>query len=325
MAQPALSRSQLVALAAQDAKRYGVDPSIFQRQISQESGYDPNARSGAGALGIAQFMPGTAASYHIDPLNPVQALDAAARYDANELKAFGGDYREALAAYNAGAGNADKFNDPNFAGGQTYRYVRDILGGATPAPPASMAPSPGLAAAAAPAATPAVATPSAAGRQALLQAVMGQLSGHAPDFAALLAQARPAAVPPVPVVPMPARAGQTMNVQPLPAPNRLALAAVPVTLATRKGITLDQRVLPEAEQIAEQFGVRVNSGYRSPAHNAQVGGAEHSDHLTGDAVDFTGTPAQMAALQAWALKQKFPYVEPTSQTHGSHVHISLRR
>jgi hypothetical protein len=102
------------------------------------------------------------------------------------------------------------------------------------------------------------------------------------------------------------------------------LAPVPSSYATRGGIQLDAAVLPAAEQLAQRFGLRINSGYRSPQHNAAVGGAQHSDHLTGDAVDFTGSQQAMRALYRWA-QGRFPYVEPWGQAGGNHVHISLRR
>jgi len=77
--------------------------------------------------------------------------------------------------------------------------------------------------------------------------------------------------------------------------------------------------------ITKTFGVTVSSGYRSVTHNEQVGGAPNSDHLTGNAVDFVGPPAALQRLYNWALKMHFPYVEPMSQTGGSHVHISFAR
>jgi hypothetical protein len=100
-------------------------------------------------------------------------------------------------------------------------------------------------------------------------------------------------------------------------------ATIPTRYATRGGIQLDPSVLNQAESITSRFGVRINSGYRSPAHNRSVGGAPHSDHLTGDAVDYTGSPAAIAALYKWA-QGRYPYVEPMSQAHD-HVHISFRR
>jgi soluble lytic murein transglycosylase-like protein len=109
------------------ATKYGVDPNIFVRQIQAESGFRPDARSPAGALGIAQFMPGTAASMGVNPMNPQQALDGAARHMASLLKKYGGDYHKALAAYNAGAGTVDKYGGvPPYA--ETQTYVRTILG-----------------------------------------------------------------------------------------------------------------------------------------------------------------------------------------------------
>ena len=116
-------------IARQDAIKQGLDPNVFLRQIQQESGFNPSARSGAGALGIAQFMPGTAAGYHIDPMNPVQALAAAALMDKQNLTKYG-SYARMLSAYNSG--RPDAYTDPNFAGGQTYNYVRSILNGKTP-------------------------------------------------------------------------------------------------------------------------------------------------------------------------------------------------
>jgi murein DD-endopeptidase MepM/ murein hydrolase activator NlpD len=113
-----------VAIAA--ARAYGINPSIFTRQINQESGFNPNARSSAGAEGIAQFMPGTAAGMHINPLDPRQALFAAAKMDSGNLAKYG-SWAQALSAYNSGRANA--YLDPSFAGGQTTRYVQDILGG----------------------------------------------------------------------------------------------------------------------------------------------------------------------------------------------------
>src|SRR5215471_10534003 len=119
--------------ARQAAQKAGIDPDIFVRQIQQESGFNPTAKSGAGAIGIAQFMPGTAQGMGIDPTDPYAALEAAARLDAQHLKQYGGDWSRALAAYNAGPGNVDKYGGvPPFE--ETQRYVNTILGGAKQAP-----------------------------------------------------------------------------------------------------------------------------------------------------------------------------------------------
>ncbi len=93
-----------VSMAREAASAAGISPDAFQRQIQQESGFNPNAGSPAGAEGIAQFMPGTAASMGVNPYDPSSALPGAARLMAGLAAQFGGDYAKALAAYNAGPG-----------------------------------------------------------------------------------------------------------------------------------------------------------------------------------------------------------------------------
>lgn len=123
---------ELPDYARKVAQAYGVDPDIFVRQIQQESGFNPKARSPAGAAGVAQFMPGTAAQYNVNVDDPYSSLDGAARHMRDLLKRYNGDYRLALAAYNAGPGNVDKYGEgvfgADFANGQTRDYVRIILG-----------------------------------------------------------------------------------------------------------------------------------------------------------------------------------------------------
>lgn len=88
------------------AKALGVDPAVVATQIDDESGFDPNARSPVGAEGIAQFMPGTWATWgHGSPWNPDDAFAAYTAYMGHLLKQFNGSLRDALAAYNAGPNN----------------------------------------------------------------------------------------------------------------------------------------------------------------------------------------------------------------------------
>lgn len=121
------------AIATQAAESAGIDPAIFVAQINQESGFNPNALSPAGAEGIAQFMPATAQGLGIDPYNPVQALQAAAKLDARNLSAYGGDWSKALAAYNAGGGAVNSWisqfgsNWLSHAYSETQHYVASIL------------------------------------------------------------------------------------------------------------------------------------------------------------------------------------------------------
>ena len=129
-----LPKSMYIAIAQQDAINAGINPDYFVRQINQESGFNPYAKSPAGAVGIAQFLPSTAAGLGIDPYDPIQALKGAAQYMANYAKQYNGDYAKALAAYNAGGGtvaNAVRLggaNWMNFIPLETQNYIRIIMG-----------------------------------------------------------------------------------------------------------------------------------------------------------------------------------------------------
>lgn len=92
------------------AQQYGIDPAIMRAQIAQESGGNPKAVSPAGARGVSQFIPGTAARYGVDVNDPASSIDGQARYMKDLLAQFGGDYRKALAAYNMGEGSKEKRN-----------------------------------------------------------------------------------------------------------------------------------------------------------------------------------------------------------------------
>jgi soluble lytic murein transglycosylase-like protein len=109
------------------AARNGVDPALLKALIRQESDFDPSARSGAGAMGLTQLMPGTAASLGVtNPFDPVQAIEGGARYLRAQLDRFGGDPAKALAAYNAGPGAVARFGGvPPYA--ETQNYVRRVL------------------------------------------------------------------------------------------------------------------------------------------------------------------------------------------------------
>jgi soluble lytic murein transglycosylase-like protein len=111
------------------ARKAGIDPNVFMAQIQQESGFNPAARSPAGAIGIAQFMPATAAGVHLDPTDPYASLDAAAAEDAKRLQQYDGDWGKTLASYNAGAGAVAQYGGiPPYA--ETQTYVKTILGNA---------------------------------------------------------------------------------------------------------------------------------------------------------------------------------------------------
>jgi soluble lytic murein transglycosylase-like protein len=121
------------AIAAAAAQKYGLDPAIFARQITQESGWNPTIVSSAGAVGIAQIMPVTAKWWGVDPLDPIASLDAAAKADRNALDRYGGDWRLVLAAYNAGPGAVATYGGvPPYS--QTENYIRLILADAPTKP-----------------------------------------------------------------------------------------------------------------------------------------------------------------------------------------------
>lgn len=120
------------------ADKEGVDANLLASLLHQESGFRPNAtgpqtRYGR-AKGMAQLIDGTAAQLGVNnPYDPAQAIPAAARYLAGNLRKFGGNTAAALAAYNWGPDNAAKWlaagADPMRLPAETRNYIRSITGG----------------------------------------------------------------------------------------------------------------------------------------------------------------------------------------------------
>ncbi|HET6943529.1 MAG TPA: lytic transglycosylase domain-containing protein [Sphingomicrobium sp.] len=108
------------------AKANDISPYLLEAVVWQESRWNPGARSRAGAIGLAQLMPGTARDLGVDPNDPLQNLSGGARYLRQQLNRFDGNVEKALAAYNAGPGRVMT------AGGipsipETQAYVRAIV------------------------------------------------------------------------------------------------------------------------------------------------------------------------------------------------------
>ncbi|OJU81553.1 MAG: hypothetical protein BGO11_06715 [Solirubrobacterales bacterium 70-9] len=107
--------------------RWGIDPDLLAGVIRQESNFDPDAGSPAGAQGLTQLMPETAASLGVDPSDPVQAIEGGARLIAEKLQEFGGNVELALAAYNAGSGAVQRYDGiPPYP--ETQAYVQKVTG-----------------------------------------------------------------------------------------------------------------------------------------------------------------------------------------------------
>jgi hypothetical protein len=130
----AIANSQYVDIARKEANRVGIPEELFVRQIQTESGFNPNAVSYVGAIGIAQFMPATAAGMGFDPHDPVVSLQKAAEYMSYYYNRNNQDYAKALCAYNAGNGNLDRAirlggaNWLNYVPAETRSYIYRIMG-----------------------------------------------------------------------------------------------------------------------------------------------------------------------------------------------------
>src|SRR5205823_4325377 len=99
---PAFVPSPYRAPILRSASRWSVSAALLAAQLEAESGFNPRAVSPAGAEGIAQFMPATAAAYGLrDPFDPVASIDAEAHLMSDLLRQFGSTSL-AIAAYNAG-------------------------------------------------------------------------------------------------------------------------------------------------------------------------------------------------------------------------------
>jgi soluble lytic murein transglycosylase-like protein len=123
---PSSAPAAYQTIVDQLAEAHQISPALLEAVVWQESRWRTEARSRAGAIGLAQLMPGTARDLGVNPLDPVSNLAGGARYLRQQLDLFDGDIERALAAYNAGPGRVLR------AGGipritETRAYVRSIV------------------------------------------------------------------------------------------------------------------------------------------------------------------------------------------------------
>lgn len=119
---------ELNAYFKEAADTYNIDVKLLKSIAFCESSFNPNDTSASGAMGIMQLMPKTAQSLGVlDAYNPRENILGGAKYFSNMLNRYHGDVSLALAAYNAGPGNVDKYGGiPPFE--ETQNYVPKVLG-----------------------------------------------------------------------------------------------------------------------------------------------------------------------------------------------------
>ena len=130
---PHLQQHQSLAFARSilaTAERNGLDPKLLTALVTVESGWRPNAISWAGARGLGQLMPSTAAKLGVNPFDPSQNLHGAGKYLRSMLDRFANRGRDtlryALGAYNAGPMAIERYHGiPPY--GETQNYVRKVL------------------------------------------------------------------------------------------------------------------------------------------------------------------------------------------------------
>lgn len=122
-----LSKADIDRIVDYYANKNNVPASLVRSIIKAESDYNPDAISPKGAMGLMQLMPETVMSLGIEnPFDPEQNIKGGITFFKDLLNSYKGDYKLALAAYNAGKGNVDKYGGiPDFK--ETKDYVRKVI------------------------------------------------------------------------------------------------------------------------------------------------------------------------------------------------------
>ncbi len=120
-----ITKYDLIIKAA--SKKFSMEPSLVKAVIKAESGFDHTAVSSKGAQGLMQLMPGTAEAMEVDdPYNPEKNIFGGTKYLSKMMERYNNDVRLALAAYNAGPENVDKYkNVPPF--NETKTFIERVM------------------------------------------------------------------------------------------------------------------------------------------------------------------------------------------------------